>query len=76
MLVNSIIYWWPILIAIVFIVFQAMVSIKRRVLWSLVLSTLFTGFTLFAFSFFNLVVILVFFCVISWAISLVTYFTR
>ncbi|CAM5215607.1 hypothetical protein UACE39S_02506 [Ureibacillus acetophenoni] len=76
MLIGFITYWWPIILTVVFITIQAMVSMKRWVVWSFVLSLLFTAFTIFAFSFFNLVVILVFVCFISWAIPLVTYFTR
>lgn len=72
----SITYWWPVLVAIAFILLQAFVGFKYKVKLSFALTILFTVFTFFVSTFFNLVIIHVFLCVLFWSLSFLTYFQR
>ncbi|KGR74320.1 hypothetical protein CD29_18805 [Ureibacillus manganicus DSM 26584] len=76
MLIKSITYWWPVLVAIAYIPLMALVGFEYKVKLSFALTSIFTGFTFFVATFFNLVAIHIMLCVLFWVLSFAVYFQR
>jgi len=76
MFVKFITYWWPVLVTFVVIIMQAHVSLKWQLWRSFGITILFTIFTFYVASFFNLVFILVITCIVFWVLSAAVYYQR
>jgi len=79
MFYNLVMFWSPILISFIFIILQVEVCIKKKFLFSILITIFYMIFTIFIIlvvTSFELYVILVFICMFFWLISISLYFAN